>query len=219
MSKSVTIPKIQDLVSDPDKAFKNDQLKVFLNQSPPNKWVLKNKLANDSDYVPIDKVEYLLDVIFQSWKVEVLDYKILFNAISVSVRLHYLDTVTGEWRYHDGVGAKELQTKKDAGSLKPDGSNVNRGAVEMALPIAKTMAIKDAADHIGKIFGRDLNRKNAIEYTPIHKKQQSEVERARLLIQDSTDLEMLQYHWNSIGDDLKAELSDAFDNKFNELNK
>lgn len=219
MSKAVTIPKIQDLVSDPDKAFKNDQLKVFLNQSPPNKWVLKNKLANDSDYVPIDKVEYLLDVIFQSWKVEVLDYKILFNAISVSVRLHYLDTVTGEWRYHDGVGAKELQTKKDTGSLKPDGSNVNRGAVEMALPIAKTMAIKDAADHIGKIFGRDLNRKNAIEYTPIHKKQQSEVERARLLIQDSTDLEMLQYHWNSIGDDLKAELSDAFDNKFNELNK
>ncbi len=219
MSKAVTIPKIQDLVSDPDKAFKNDQLKVFLNQSPPNKWVLKNKLANDSDYVPIDKVEYLLDVIFQSWKVEVLDYKILFNAISVSVRLHYLDTVTGEWRYHDGVGAKELQTKKDTGSLKPDGSNVNRGAVEMALPIAKTMAIKDAADHIGKIFGRDLNRKNAIEYTPIHKKQQSEVERARLLIEDSTDLEMLQYHWNSIGDDLKAELSDAFDNKFNELNK
>ncbi len=219
MSKAVTIPKIQDLVSDPDKAFKNDQLKVFLNQSPPNKWVLKNKLANDSDYVPIDKVEYLLDVIFQSWKVEVLDYKILFNAISVSVRLHYLDKVTGEWRYHDGVGAKELQTKKDTGSLKPDGSNVNRGAVEMALPIAKTMAIKDAADHIGKIFGRDLNRKNAIEYTPIHKKQQSEVERARLLIQDSTDLEMLQYHWNSIGDDLKAELSDAFDNKFNELNK
>lgn len=219
MSKAVTIPKIQDLVSDPDKAFKNDQLKVFLNQSPPNKWVLKNKLANDSDYVPIDKVEYLLDVIFQSWKVEVLDYKILFNAISVSVRLHYLDTVTGEWRYHDGVGAKELQTKKDTGSLKPDGSNVNRGAVEMALPIAKTMAIKDAADHIGKIFGRDLNRKNAIEYTPIHKKQQSEVERARLLIEDSNDLEMLQYHWNSIGDDLKAELSDAFDNKFNELNK
>lgn len=219
MSKAVTIPKIQDLVTDPDKAFKNDQLKVFLNQSPPNKWVLKNKLANDSDYVPIDKVEYLLDVIFQSWKVEVLDYKILFNAISVSVRLHYLDTVTGEWRYHDGVGAKELQTKKDTGSLKPDGSNVNRGAVEMALPIAKTMAIKDAADHIGKIFGRDLNRKNAIEYTPIHKKQQSEVERARLLIQDSTDLEMLQYHWNSIGDDLKSELSDAFDNKFNELNK
>jgi hypothetical protein len=219
MSKAVTIPKIQDLVSDPDKAFKNDQLKVFLNQAPPTKWVLKNKLANDSDYMPIDKVEYLLDVIFQSWKVEVLDYKILFNAISVSVRLHYLDTVSGEWRYHDGVGAKELQTKKDTGSLKPDGSNVNRGAVEMALPIAKTMAIKDAADHIGKIFGRDLNRKNAIEYTPIHKKQQSEIERARLLIDDSTTLEGLQDIWNKIGDDLKAELSDVFDNKFNELNK
>ena len=34
----------------------------------------------------------------------------------------------------------------------------------MALPIAKTIAIKDACDHFGKMFGSDLNRKDTISY-------------------------------------------------------
>jgi hypothetical protein len=34
----------------------------------------------------------------------------------------------------------------------------------MAFPIAKTVAIKDACDHFGKLFGSDLNRKDDITY-------------------------------------------------------
>jgi len=34
----------------------------------------------------------------------------------------------------------------------------------MALPIAKTIAIKDACDHFGKLFGSDLNRKVQLTY-------------------------------------------------------
>jgi hypothetical protein len=34
----------------------------------------------------------------------------------------------------------------------------------MAFPMAKTIAIKDAADHFGKLFGADLNRKDVISY-------------------------------------------------------
>jgi hypothetical protein len=36
----------------------------------------------------------------------------------------------------------------------------------MAFPIAKTIAVKDAADHIGKLFGADLNRKETLDYKP-----------------------------------------------------
>ena len=43
-------------------------------------------------------------------------------------------------------------------------SNINRGAITMALPIAKTVAVKDACDHFGNIFGANLNRKDYIEY-------------------------------------------------------
>jgi hypothetical protein len=44
--------------------------------------------------------------------------------------------------------------------------NINNGALSMAFPIAKTIAVKDAADHIGKLFGADLNRKDVIQYQP-----------------------------------------------------
>ena len=35
----------------------------------------------------------------------------------------------------------------------------------MAFPVAKTIAIKDAVDHFGKLFGSDLNRKELITYS------------------------------------------------------
>jgi type II restriction/modification system DNA methylase subunit YeeA len=35
----------------------------------------------------------------------------------------------------------------------------------MAFPIAKTVAVKDACDHFGKLFGSDLNRKDEIVYS------------------------------------------------------
>jgi hypothetical protein len=35
----------------------------------------------------------------------------------------------------------------------------------MAYPAAKTVAIKDACDHFGEIFGANLNRENSKEYS------------------------------------------------------
>jgi len=159
---------LSQLVQDPEAAFKNDQLKSRLNTSPPKQWVKTNPYANNSQYLPIDKVELMLDAIFQEWKVEVLEVSQLFNAVRVTVRVHYKNPINSQWYFHDGVGAKELQTKKDTGTLMPDFSNINKSACEMALPIAKTNAIKDACDHLGKLFGRDLNRKDAIAFTPAY---------------------------------------------------
>lgn len=161
---SQNLPSISDLVSDKEVAIVNDQFKLLLNQEPHAAWVKRNKFANNAAYVPIDKVEYLLDKIFQEWKIEVLQTKIIFNAISITVRLHYKNPITSEWSFHDGVSAKELQTVSKSGPLKPDFSNVSKSAVEMALPIAKSTALKDACHHLGKLFGRDLNRKDSIMY-------------------------------------------------------
>jgi hypothetical protein len=155
---------LQQLVKDPEAAYKADQLKSYLNQKPPTAWVKENKYANNSKYLPIDKVELMMDVIFQTWKVEVKEVAQLFNGVRVTVRVHYKNPIDNEWYYHDGVGAKELQTKADTGSLKADFSNINKSAIEMALPIAKTNAEKDACHHIGKLFGRDLNRKDTADF-------------------------------------------------------
>jgi hypothetical protein len=66
--------------------------------------------------------------------------------------------------YHDGVGAWDLQTQSKSGPLKLDISNINTGAVPMATGIAKTVAIKDACDHFGTLFGANLNRKDTQEF-------------------------------------------------------
>ena len=34
----------------------------------------------------------------------------------------------------------------------------------MAYPLAKSLAVKDACDHFGKVFGSDLNRKDVVQY-------------------------------------------------------
>ena len=36
----------------------------------------------------------------------------------------------------------------------------------MAFPIAKSVAIKDACDHFGTLFGANLNRKDIVEFAP-----------------------------------------------------
>jgi hypothetical protein len=55
-----------------------------------------------------------------------------------------------------------LQTDKGAGAT--DFNALKAGAVMMAAPAAETFAIKDAADKLGKLFGKDLNRKVDIIY-------------------------------------------------------
>ena len=39
----------------------------------------------------------------------------------------------------------------------------------MAAPSAESFAIKDAAEKLGKIFGKDLNRKDAMAYDSLIK--------------------------------------------------
>lgn len=172
MSEEIAIPKrknelptLAELTKDVSLAWKNDSLNLLLNQQPPANWVKVHPYISNYKYLPIDKCEYLLRKIFKQYKIEVLKTGMLLNAIEVTVRVHYVDPISGDWMFHDGTGAQELQTQKDSGNLKLDMSNVNRGAVTMALPIAKTVAVKDACDHFGDLFGANLNRKDTLVFT------------------------------------------------------
>jgi hypothetical protein len=143
-----------------------DKIMVALNQEPPSEWVKEHPYIRGFKYLPIERIEFLLRTFFKNnFKIEVLKTGLILNSIEVHVRVHFKEIGGENWSYHDGVGAKEIQTMKDTGSLKLDLSNINRGAVEMALPLAKSIAIKDACDHFGKLFGSDLNRKQQIVYS------------------------------------------------------
>lgn len=156
---------IQELYRNPELQLEQDKLITFLNQNPPVDWVKKHPYIKNHLYLPIEKVEFLLKRFFKRYNIEVREYKQVLNSMTCNVRVHYQDPLTGEMIWHDGVGACELQTAKDTGPLKLDASNINLGAVPMALGIAKSVAVKDACDHIGNIFGANLNRKDAMEFT------------------------------------------------------
>lgn len=158
------LPILADLyeLSNVENLFKTDQFNLLMNQAPEPKWIKENPYAGNSKYIPIGIIETLLQRIFKEFRIEILREGTMFNSVYVTVRLHYLHPVSGEWSYNDGVGSSQIQTK--SGSSPADLQNINNNAVMMALPMAKSYAIKDCADHFGKLFGRDLNRKDTMGF-------------------------------------------------------
>jgi hypothetical protein len=157
------VPKIEDLYGDIELASKFNDLNKLLNHPPKKEWVKVNKFANNSNYLPIGVVEYLLTSIFIKWRLEVKTTQLIANSVVVSVRLYVLDPVSGEWDWQDGIGASPIQTEK--GAAATDFAKVNTAAVQMAAPAAESYAFKDAAEKFGKLFGKDLNRKDEMNYS------------------------------------------------------
>ncbi|MCT4152447.1 hypothetical protein CMU07_09045 [Elizabethkingia anophelis] len=169
------LPTIADLTTDIEQAWKNDQLNFLLSKNPPSKWIVKHPfikkevIINGSkqkvpyEYLPIDKVEHLLRKIFKEYKIEITGQGTAFNGVWVTVRVHFKSPINGEWYFHDGVGASQLQTK--SGTSPADLQNINNGAISMAFPLAKTLAVKDACDMFGNIFGANLNRADLVAFT------------------------------------------------------
>jgi len=183
-NKTTNLPALKDLHHDVAEAFKNDQFLLLVNQPPHESWVKKHPMVKvknkegksvPAEYMPIDKVEFLLQRIFQRYRVEVLTVQQLFQSIQVTVRLHFLHPLTGEWDFHDGIGAVGVQT--DAGMSASDLGAIKFDAVQKAAPAAKSYAIKDAAEHIGKLFGRDLNKWDTVAFAGSGYDQQQEPEK------------------------------------------
>jgi len=157
------LPTLAELYSDNlETTARLEQFTVLLNQAPKAEWIKKHPFINNYFYLPADKVEYLLKAIFKEYKIEITGQGTAFNGVWVTVRIHYKNPITQEWLFHDGIGAAQLQTAK--GTSPADLANVNNGALSMAFPIAKTVAIKDACDHFGTLFGSNLNRKDTVNY-------------------------------------------------------
>ena len=184
---NLSIPKIADLYTDIQAAAQQDQLQYLLNQDPKPDWVKTHPFLKTYKYLPIDKIEYLLKRIFKAYKIEVTGQGQSFNGVWVTVRVHYQNPISGEWLFYDGIGASQLQTKQ--GSSPADLGNINNGAITMAFPIAKTLAVKDACDHFGRLFGSDLNRKDLAPHSmdvTLQEKADEERKRYQLLIEQAT---------------------------------
>lgn len=168
-----SLAKIVGDISDLDTFIADDEFLQVVNQPPPEKFIEDHPIAKGVKYIPIGIIEMMLTKVFQQWYVEVLREGQLLNSVYVTVRLHYRDPVKGEMKYQDGVGAAPIQT--EAGKNASDLGAIKNNAIMLALPAAKSFAIKDAADHIGKVFGRDMNRKETMAFSPSYATRQAKI--------------------------------------------
>lgn len=161
MNKSLA--RIVGDIGDIESFVANDEFLQIVNQEPPAKFIKDHPMASGVKYIPIDKIELMLTKIFQSWYVEVLKTGQILNSIEVTIRLFYKHPVSQEWLHQDGVGAVPIQV--DKGENASNLAAIKNNAIMLALPAAKSYAIKDAAENIGKVFGRDLNRKDTMAFS------------------------------------------------------
>lgn len=200
------VPKIEDLYADKEIAVRMNDLNRLLNMPPKPEWIKTNPFADNAPYLPIERVEYLLTALFIKWKVEIKEVKLIANSVTVTVRLWVLDPITGDWDWQEGVGAAPLQTAKGAGATEFD--KIKGAAVQMGAPAAESYAIKDAAEKYGKLFGKDLGRKDELNYVPMQEAKANALgkipEELAAVIEEKTTVEELdeiyqanpQYHAN-----------------------
>lgn len=157
------LPTYNELVSgDIDKKNSQTGINILLNQDPPKEWLKDHPMAKGVKYIPIQRVEYMLTSIFKKWNVEIRQVQVIANSVVVTVRLYYQDVLSDEILWQDGIGASPIQTDKGAGAM--DWNHTKNDAVMKAAPAAESYAVKDAAEKIGKLFGKDMNRADRIMY-------------------------------------------------------
>lgn len=174
------LPTLAELTQDKELSLKQDALNYLLNQDVPQQWVKKHPFVSvringqntPLEYIPVERTKLLLTQIFQVWESEIIDYKALFNAVSVQVRLRVRNPLNGEWITHDGVGAVDVQTK--SGASAADLSQINANAVMKALPAAASYALKNAAEKLGTIFGGNLQKYDIASFTPLYDQELKE---------------------------------------------
>lgn len=129
----------------------NNNLIEVLELEPPLDWIKTHESFPDHKYLPIEKTMLLLRKIFGlNFKIEVINSNELFNAVGVTVRVHYLDFGSPRvWHSQDG-------TASDAPS-KIDKLTFAEFAVSSSFPVAKSLAINNALRSTFPLFGLNLN--------------------------------------------------------------
>lgn len=223
VSDKKELPVLKDLIADIDSYEKTDKLNFLLNQPVPEKWIKNHpyikktvideqgrKIQIPYPYLPIDKVEHLLRKIFKRIRVEILREGSSFNGVYVTVRVHYWNPVYNEWDFHDGIGAIHLQVK--SGSSPANLNDINNGALSMAFPLAKTLAVKDAAEMLGEIFGANLNRNDTAVYQMDKEREKpfdAEQDRILTFIRECKTLEDIEMIRGEVTEDYIDEFKQA----------
>ena len=214
------LAKLEDLTPDIIAEWKLDKFTELLNQPPRKAWIKNHPHIKGYRYIPIERIEWLLKRIFKRHRIEITGQGVAFNGVWVTVRVHYFHPIVQEWEYFDGIGSSQLQMRAKTEEEKDNNErvpfipeNINHGALSMAFPNAKTIAVKDACDHFGQLFGSDLNRKDVAQYETDTRLDDAVKDRVMALLDNCDTIEKIE----SIRQTVPAEYHDLLDAKIEYL--
>ena len=119
--------------------------------------------------VTISHIETTLDELyFGQWSLTDCHYQREFNEVIGSGVLTVIHPITGREIKRTGFAA--VQITQDAGaSLANFNDTKKKNALDLTFPKLKAEILKNAAQSLGPIFGRDVNRKITDSFNPLFK--------------------------------------------------
>jgi len=129
--------------------------------------------------LPISFVEMTLDELFLGlWETKDFKWSAITNEVQGSIRLIYTHPVTG--KKYSRVGAasiiitvdslsdkeKEEMSKQARNLYALNPENKKPNALDLGFPKLKAECLKNAAQSLGKVLGRDINRKKKDSFKP-----------------------------------------------------
>jgi len=173
MTKQLTIKPNEQV----EKAFdcpeylsqkENVQLQYFvqkLNREPDPKELEKTPDGNAAS-LPISFIEMTLDELyFGMWELTDVTYQQIFNEVVGTGVLTVKHPITGEKIRRTGFASVVIT--QDAGAKMQDfNTTKKKNALDLSFPKMKAEILKNAAQSLGKVFGRDINRKKKDTFNP-----------------------------------------------------
>ena len=147
--------------------------------------------------VTISHIEMSLDEnFFGLWETENFRWSQIGNEVLGAIDLKVWHPVVNGWLKRTGAASIVImvdrapdgmtQTEKNQWAMNP--SNKKPNALDMAFPKLKAECLKNAAQSLGKLFGRDLNRKKQDGYNPLIKPQTVTIEELTAIFEEKKSL-------------------------------
>ena len=176
----------------------------------------------------ISHVETTLDeLFFGHWRTENFKWSVLANEVQASLELVVIHPISGYELKRTGAASVIIMVDKvpdnvfgsdrNRWALNPDNKKAN--AMDLAFGKLKSECLKNAALSLGKVFGRDLNRKNKDTYKPFKLKgalgrgHEQDVAYVRELIAAATDITQLAKIFKACSPEVLAEVGEEINFK------
>lgn len=177
-----------------ENQFSISQLQDFqakLNKEP-NPAELGKTPDGKARTLPISFVEMTLDEIFLGqWETSEPTYQQVFNEVIGSLVLTVWHPITNRPIRRVGFASVVITQDKDA-QISEFTTTKKKNALDLSFPKLKAECTKNAAQTLGKIFGRDLNRAQTDVYKAPFKKLGDEGFKALLNRVENGDWEALE---------------------------